>query len=380
MKDNIARSLEQREEQQVVWAPVHGENEEELVGVHLRALNPDNHREAEQLVLLLSSYYGTAYPCDGVYDPEFWCTKLEDLDGESRIVSIVAETGGSFIAHIALRYDTTRNYVEIFLPAIHADFRRQLFSISRAYWALIESMAQRQGWKSLYQYTSTSESALQIISAKCFNSYEMAIFPDAVTCSSFRNREGSQLLCRRNTALLMMHYFNPSGQPPRRLYPPAEHHDKIKDLYSPLHLHRTFLEAPRAVAKLKTGKFASEPTQTTLEKIQTTFDERFSLHHIRIIPSELPSHLEALSFVNDMLQRSEAQGHRLCIGVALDDPRCPPFCTDLEVLGFRLAGVIPGANEHDYVLFSKYDRPSVEDLTLYTPRGRALRDYLLRQN
>jgi hypothetical protein len=336
--------------------------------IAIRAINADNRRDVERLVHLLTSYYGAGHSFDGVYDTEYLLAQVEELDAKACVMSLVAELNEQFVAHIALRFDHGKKSVELLFPAIRPEQMNRLIDISHAFWSRIGELADKQNWELIYQYSPVSESALQIISAKFFESHDMALFPDVkpvdVSSSAFR---------RLQTFSLMYHVFSASSEKQKYLYPPAKHGAKVEELLGPARHNRVVIKDVKKVSAIQTPQFREEPVLVGYREIP-------GIHEITIAPDKLDDRRETLEYLREFAARGAKEGSRVCVKVAMENSSCPSFCSDLESIGFRFCGVSPFIDNRDYILYTTFGDDSLLDAQLFTPRGRALRDYLLRSN
>jgi hypothetical protein len=348
------------------------------LGLRIRALNPDNRLEAEQLVDLFREHYGNAHPFKKVYDRSFWLHSKQSKIEPGGLISLIAVHQGKFIAHIGIDKNTSTGAVQVLLPAIHPDYKPKLFHIVRSFWSTLERMAERQNWKMVFEYNLTVQPLLQMLSAKCYHSETTAILPcPAVSYGFGKVNLGEADL---GTAVLVMsHVLQKPQKDEIKLYPPAAHAKKIKELYAAVDLPRTFNEAKRKV------KFDSVSLHNSKEikvrkngAVKARSLRRFGLYQVRILPSHLVDFGEAVGVISKFEQQCLLLEQRLTLQIALDDPQCPQFCSSLEQMGFRFCGVLPMFADHDYIAYGRFDDDDIRRLTLYTDASKSLRSYMLQ--
>ena len=149
--------------------------------IALRAINRDNHRDAERLVQLFESHYGSEYPFKPIYDIRYWSGIGEYADQENRVTSVVAVDGDRFVAHLGVqRTIADRDTVELLLPAVAPDYRRQLSKLTRLYWKCLQNQAMRQRWKLIFHYALLNQPLAQVVTTRGFQFKELALIPDTL--------------------------------------------------------------------------------------------------------------------------------------------------------------------------------------------------------
>jgi len=348
--------------------------------VNVRALNPDNHQDADKLIELFTQNFGKSHPFQHVYNPNFWLRAVddteEDEDDQFNITSIIAEEGGRFIAHLALRRDAMYpDRVEILLPAVHPAFRKHMFRITRVLWSVISNLAHKQQWRVAYHFSSVLHPACQLMSVKCFKSIEVALIS---TCRESQQTDRTQI-CRperRASALMFYNVFDPESLAAVTIYPPAQHLSSINNTYAALKLRRTYSadgnsnetqrEKRTQVITARRGKIQTEP-QFESERI-------FQGLHFVTLPGDFVQHPVSLPpYLHDLRQSTEGKP---VLAIALDTPTCPVLCELLERQGFRYTGIMPLVGARDYILYTEFVPELMRDLPVYSRLAKNLRGYL----
>jgi|GEM_PF-4193737 len=343
-----------------------------LVGdeVTVRAINPDNHQDAQKLIDLFVQNFGVNHPLSCVYEPSFWLGSPDEFEEEQAyfpLTSIIAEESGRFIAHLALRKDLhTPGRVEILLPAVHPAFRKHMFKLTRVLWSVISKLATKQNWRVAYHFSSVLNPACQLMSVKCFHSTEVALIS---TCRDILQHEHDQICKpeRRASALLFYNVFQPETIPPLAVFPPAHHLKNIQEAYTSLKIKRSFAGESRAIQVIHTrgGKISAPDFEA----------ERF-FHGLNI--SEVPGDLlreprRISSFLVELDRFSEGKS---VLALPLDNPACPALCEEVEAHGYRYVGIMPLVGERDFILYAEYCPDTVRELAVYSRQAKQLRNYL----
>ncbi len=335
------------------------EHDEDLV---IRALNPDNRRDTEQLIDLFFRSYGSSYPYKQVYEESFWLNEAEDSD---ELISIVAIDDKRFVAHIALKPDRDRSRVEMLFSAIHPAYKKQVFKMSRLFWRCIYEQGKRHQWNVLYHYNFISHPMSQLVAAKCYRSETVALLPNYVPPHQYR-ATGMWRPNDRTSLLVMYNMLKDNSLHPLEIFPPTQHRKITETLYHSLGLNRQIVLNSATTGK-KLNRYAQD------DGIEMSCVDHFELCHLTVTPSALPNE-------NYLVQRLGELGgdsrKKLFLHVALDDPRAPQICNLLELLGYRFCGILPLANNHDYMVYGKFEVNDLKDLTLYSPRAQSLRKYM----
>lgn len=349
-----------------------------------RALNNDNYRDAKKLVALFRSHYGNGHPFRKVYETDFWSRIQQRKLDSGSLLSLVALDGEEFIAHLAVDYDTSANALQILLPAIHPDYRCKLFYIVRAFWRHIQKAATRQGWRSIFTYSLSSQPMLELLATKCFHSRAVALFPSRVGSDeeeSFPSQDNGEQL----SILVMCRTFDKNHSETRSLYPPSAHARIIRELFDEMKLDRNFLNAAQ-------GKNKGTEQTTQISRHAEHFDSRlidskgfapqflkgFGIYQLRITPAALADTDTALSSLQRLENPPGEKQRKLVVQVALDDSRCPQFCLRLESIGYRFCGILPMVGSHDFVAYTRFEDSWIRDVTLYSAHSKSLRDYILQ--
>lgn len=335
----------------------------------IKAVNPDNFREAGQLVELFTAAYGTSYFHKQVYDPHFWFAKDGTEEEEPQLTSIVALDENRFIGHLALKGAGEPGINQLLLPAVHPAYRKQVFEMSRVFWQCVESMARRQGWRLVYHFSHVAHPISQVVAAKCFRSVEVALIPNYILPARYHVM--GMRRCKLRTSLVAMYnVFDTSALPTLTIYPPEHHADIIRELYYPLRLDRVFKQGADA-SPWRSPSHVGRQDGHSPSPLEA---REFELDKLTIIPSQI-TNIEQLLRV--AAEASKTRGRRLFIQIALDDPYCALTCRALESYGYRFCGVLPLLGGRDYILYSEFENEELEALTLYSHRAKALRAYLI---
>lgn len=369
----------------------------------IRALNPDNAREAEELVELFQKNYGLSYPFQEVYNPHFWNSRVDvDEDVEESLVSIVAVDDKRFVGHMALRKEPGSTRMEMLFPAVHPVYRKKVFNMSRLFWRCILESARRQEWKVIYHYSLLSYPISQVVSAKCFRSDTVALLPSTTLAGQYRSL-GIKRQSGRASFLVMYNMLRDTTIFPKMLYTPAEHAGMIEELYQPLKLNRNFRKHSEPVlqytqqlhgqshgsdnhlenVQMGNGTYAvtihpspslSKPRNNVLTPFSLRQDPVLNHTFLTIHPSDLSSFSQVAEQVEDF---RKTQPNQLFVLIALDDPECPSLVGELETFGYRFSGILPEVCQRDYLVFSEYQPDELKGLALYSPGSKILRNYMV---
>lgn len=342
--------------------------------LQLQAISPDLLNDMSRLEALFRSYHEERG--EGAIAPELPVIRAdgEDITEVDTVLSLAVSDGDRFVAHIAVRFDSN-HCTELIYPAILNSYRKHSFDISRLIWDHIGQLAARQGWRTVYQFSPASESCLQIISTKCFDSFETALLPDN-RLGGHSIHEGATVHPKNHALLLMFHCFDGSyvGGPLERpiyLYPPSSHLEKVRELLGGAELKRVIVEEEKG----KRSELQLSPTDPNAVTIK--FRPVSAALEISVLPKGLLNYNHALLQIEEAVADALVHQSRSYVRVALDDPMCPPFSRKLEESGFRFFGVFPVVDGRDWLLFSRFDSSLISDVNLYTPRARLLRDYMI---
>lgn len=356
MKDNLAENL--------VIAP-DASSESASTNFEIRPINVDNQIEMTAVVELLARYHNELDPAHGVYDFEYLRTQLEDLDSYERLVSFVVATEGQFVAHVALRFDGASVQPEIILPAVDPAARENCLALSQFVWEKIEALAAKQEWDSVYQFSPNTDSALQLLSIRHFETSEMAILPEAQFAEATASRYVGKAW------ILLLHRFQRAASHPVLLYPPERHRAQIASLVGQLRASRVLVDGtPSARETLPVNSHS--PIARSVSDIS----------EISVSPANRAEVASAIAAIEEIAAKSEAEKSRLCVRVALDNPTCPEVCDILEDRGYRFCGIFPQAESdrgslgHDWILYSRFDPQIMRRISFSTPRARDLAKYI----
>ncbi len=356
--------------QPVEWEAeqVYSEESGEKHDIIIRALNPDNLREVEEVVDLFTRDYGMSYPFKHVYDPSFWYSKQDEASEQENLISIVAVDDRRFVAHMGLRHEPGTGRIEMQLPAIHPAYRKQVFHMSRLFWRCILEQGKRQNWRLIYHHSLLAYPISQVVASKCFHSDTVAILPNSTPASKYRLL-GVKKRTGRASLLINYNVLNERRVTPRVLHVPQHHAGMIEEIYQPLKLYRIFKTTQGAEQAVEPGE-----TSGYEHGLSATVNESLNLQNLSIVPSELRTRDEGLERVFELGREDKNQ---LFVHVALTDPGCPKFCNTLESNGFRFCGVLPEAPAGDFIIFGKFENTDIKDVALYSPKAKALRNYML---
>ena len=350
----------------------------------VRALNNDNQVEAAKLVRLLQTYYGDRAPFEDAFSTEYWCRSRSPESMAAQPISIVAEDGDTFVAHIALERDPQSGTVQVLLPAIDPAYRSQILKIIPAFWNTIELQARRQGWRMIYGISLGIQPILQMMSAKRHQAEAVAILPvPRNTTFSFDPSEPHT----HSAHVVMMSVLNHENSDQVAIYPPAQHLETIRTLYAGIGLKRQIVETPTVTLKAKvttdtaspsgTGRFRRFVTgETTVKGVCGRSLPRFGAYQLKICTGALSDMERTLTFVQRIEQHRTKQNQKLHVHVALDDPGCPEFCAHLEQLGYSFCGVLPMFPTRDYVVFAKLSQADISGIPAHSTNAKVLREYL----
>ena len=335
----------------------------------IRPVNSDNQRDLDMVVELLRRYQSSDVQSRGLSDSEFLYSHFSELETDEQLVSLLVFHQNRPVAHAALRFQQGSVCPEIVLPAIDPEYLSYLVVFSNLLWEKIEHLAARQSWEMIYQFSPVADAALQIISAKHFDALEMAVLPDPSVAS-----EDARMARHSNQSIvLLVHLFQNRIDRPRYLYPLRHHATKVSELFEPL-------DAKRIVVELNGQAASSGGLDNPAEIVgRNMWLQIAGLEERAVIPSQLSNIDAELGQIFDRAEQARAQRTGFWVRVALDDRSSPHFCQKLEELGFRFCGLFPVIQGRDWILYSAFDRVSLPQHTLRTPRGRNLVEYISAQ-
>jgi hypothetical protein len=340
----------------------------------VRALNHDNQVETRRVAALYEHTYGAAYPFPNVYDPLFWSRQTDAPSRNRWPIDLVAVDRRSFVGHLGLRFDKPSGLAELSFVALAPQCREQIFSISRAAWKIVRSVAAEQKWQGVYNYCPASHLTNQLISVKCFHSRELAILPGYVPAAK---TAGSAAVCgNKRVSVLVMHSpMHDQVTPPAVLYPPERHADFIGKLYAsigvPVCLSGT--KSPgQTFPGMAAAAAAGEQSSGSPEGMSIQYRRRFATYNILLQPSRINDTAQVLSAVKNLA----ALRRWVYLQLALDDPQCPQFCRALEECGFRFSGILPPVVGRHCLVYSQFNNEELERIALYSAQAKELRDYM----
>lgn len=345
-------------------------------GLVIRAINQDNQRDAEELVELFRNQYGDSYPFAEVYQTNYWRQERDDLELDKAaclkpFTSIVALDGRRVVAHLALQ-PLGDGIVEILHPSIHPDYRHRLFSISRLFGRCLQEQAQRQNWRIVFGYNYICQPLAQILATKFLFLKETALIPGFAPVGE--KFAAMRSLCPKKSLLAMYNTPLARASAEKTLYPPAEHIEKIIDLYRPFSFNRRFLSV-NPEPQYSAMKHSDSPDANN--GLSLTYEQSLGIARVIVDPGEIEDWEEFLSFVSDMDLSVHRQDLRLVIQVAMDSPSCPRCSRMLELNGYRFCGVLPEVAGQDYIVFCRYRDADIKHLNLYTRRAKGLQEYMI---
>ncbi|MCB0346804.1 MAG: hypothetical protein KDD66_16930 [Bdellovibrionales bacterium] len=335
--------------------------------ISIKAVNHDNHKNADQLADLFRRCYGASYPAKEVYDPEHWYSPDNDCFNAELghcMTSMVATHGNRIVAHMALRHEPHARRVEFLYPAIHPAYRKRVFEFCRLFWNTVTDLADRQKWELVYFYNVLAHPMWQLVANKCFDSVETAIIPNSTGAkSSFSRRQDS-----RSSFLVMYNIFNAQNASPRPFFAPREHREFIASQFESLGL----LRIPGSNSAAPT--FESSP-EVAEKGISLQHKEGFGIYNAVIDPERLsrPEEIERCT-----AQLSHNQRQRCVLSIAIDNSNAPAVCEYATRTGYRFCGIQPLNYGRDRILYSKFDPESLSSVSLYSPHAKRLRDYIER--
>ncbi len=350
-------------------------NHQVFNSLSIRSLNHDNQVEINRLVNLYERTYDHSYPFQNVYNPNFWARQGESLSRSRKHIDILAVDGQSFVGHLGFRLDKLTRFSELAFIALAPENRGKIFSISRAAWKTFLRVAHHQNCRGVYHYCPISHPATQIISVKCFNTKELAILPGYIPASNIINQAITS--DKGRISVLAMHSqlsADPSSS--EVLYPPDCHRQFIERLYASISYPVRFAQTENLqCTKNKLHSSAVESLKSSLSPkgMRVEYRRRFAVCNVFLQPSSIVSLSEVLASVKNLM----GQQKQVYLLLALDDPRCAPFCQSLEYSGFRFSGILPPIAGCHYIIYSVFSNETLQNLVLYSAQAKDLRSYLI---
>ena len=334
-----------------------------LEPVEIKALNPDNLFEIEQLIQLYLRSYGNSYPHKGVYSSSYWIGQSRSLLRSQKFVNLAEYRNRKMVGHLGLRLDPAHGGAEIISLAVDPADRQNIFQTARQAWQLLERQAARHACRSIHFFCPLKHPALQVLARKCFHCWESAILPGylhsvPLPWSSFGEK-------KEVGVVVMQNFLQPELKPPLPIYPPERHFGMISHLYQTLGPNRDLRSAGTSPLKVEPAGPASG--------IEVEYRRRYRAYHISIMPSQAP-----LSGLEECLQRlGQTSDARIYLQVRLDNQNCPGICSFIESLGYHFCGVMPELKGHDYVIYARVDPTAALDEGLYSQHAKQLWKYIL---
>jgi hypothetical protein len=357
-------------------------DEESAESFYTRALNNDNHIDAVRLVKLFERHYGREHPYQKVYETDFWSTSMQTRLDNKGMVSIVAVRDDEFIGHLAFDHNPETGAAQLLLPAIDPEHRNKLFPMIRAFWRHIEQTAQRQQWKLITTFNLTSQPLLQLLAAKCFHCETTALLPSTGCIEQSDGIPNAETL-QCSSVVVMFHIIQHHSLDSHILYPPLHHAEKVKEIMDGFNLPRVYALDYNGAEDAESGSDLSSAAACSIgdaKGFSLQSLKRLGIHVLQINPAALCNLPAAASLIERLENAPKIRRNTLIVQVAMDSPKCPALCEQLEERGYRFCGVSPLTGGHDFVAYARFEDAVIKRPTLYTERSKSLREYMLQQN
>lgn len=293
--------------------------------IKIKAASPDNEVEIKALIDLFSRAYGDRFPVKGVYEPKFWSTHIN-----KRFISLLAYHNDQLCGHIAFQPERDHpRQVQVTLPVSDYAYLRANSIFASDVCEIVEDLASRQGWHSLYFFVFCSIPAMERISGDIFGLSSVGFFPAYLPSdlSPVESDSNNDTAC----SIMVTARCFPSFQrfSTGILYVPQQHRRVVQDLYQEIGVQREFREID------VNGQFEEAAIPADCRAIERQFFKRAGVEQLFVHPSLVSTQ----EFIDNLSMKDGVLSQYIFLDMR--DRKCPDMCEDLEKLGFRFGGILP---------------------------------------
>ena len=325
--------------------------------ITVKAANQDNELEIRSLIDLFERTYQDRFPIKGVYDPRFWSSHIN-----RRFISLLAYQDNQLCGHIAFQPERANpRQVQITLPVADFTYLRQNSRFASDVRSIVEELAIRQRWQSLYFFVFCSIPAMERQAHSMFGLTTTAFLPSYLSpelspCLQDEQERSScsiQLACRQ---------FPLEQQAPAVLYVPTQYQPTITSLYAHMGFERVFGDGSEDTL------YPADARGVERQAFKKTSVEQFFVH---------PSLLSGDEFITNLSDAHQLQSQ--FVFVSMRDAQCPEFCTQLEALGFSFCGILPHIQGRESIAYyrSSNAQDSVASIRPRHAQAQSLKEAIL---
>ena len=338
---------------------LHLQAAKEELQLPIKALNPDNCFEIEQLVTLFEHTCTSSHPSEELLQHDFW---EEELRGDT--VSVVAEDQGKYVAHLALRIPHQSSYCEVLWPAVHEKYKNHISAITRGLKEFVEPFAKRRNCKMLYHYCCNANPLLQVLARHCFSGTEIALLP----ISPDEIYEDLNPREKENFSNGLVIFCSPlSPLMKKTVHVPEKHQAIVERLFSNVSLDSEEIEQLTA----------QEANPSKKNKTSISLRYRLSFVELSVNTREVLSCEDFAKFAAKFSQSMRKQKKLTLVRLPLSDSECPKFCSALEENNFKFCGILPHVDDEHYILYTRLNlNERMSQTDVFSEEAKFLRQYL----
>ncbi|MBN8550943.1 MAG: hypothetical protein J0M12_16640 [Deltaproteobacteria bacterium] len=330
--------------------------------IKIKACSPDNGVALTQLVSVFRDSYGDQFPFPAVYDVEYWSRNIG-----SRFISVVAARKNHIQAHIAARPEPeNENVVQLCFPACSEALMGQAIDITSRAWSLLESIAQRQKWSSVYYASFSDIELMQRIGVESFGTSTSMLLPEYIPLQNPRCAKAGRKSSReggRSHIVVGQRILDQSSASDAPLYIPERHKEISSFLLKTLGVKNLSTRMHEAAKK------EASPVPADSEALQSRIFNWGAANYV-VRPTMLSS------FQQSLFEIRRAANSRSVIFVDARDSRCPEYAEFLEQNGFMYSGIAPALFSTESIVYSQTSDVVLDSDSFVCPVAKELARYM----
>jgi len=257
--------------------------------------------------------------------------------------------------------------VQVTLPASDFSYLRNNSLFASDVGKLVDDLAERQGWQSMYFFIFCSFPTMERLSHDMFGLSATAFFPSYLPpeLSPSLSDGINETACSIQVSCHCFSHYRESAS--GTIFVPQKHQAMIDSLYKNLGVKKVFGDP----GKRSTG-ISGELLPAEGRAVERHFFRKAGIEQYFLHPSLVSS--------SDLLSKLEESPSETAQYIFLDmlDSKCPALCEELESEGFLFSGILPFVHGRESIAYlrGRDKRCTWLDYTPYHADARELKDYI----